>query len=370
MTSETRGLTALVLAAGKGTRMKSDLPKVLHALCGRRLVEYPIEAAFAAGADQVIVVTSGQPEITRALEQRYGKERLTVVVQDPPRGTGDAARVGLEAARHEHTLIVYGDTPLLRAQDLTGLLQALQQGGHELSLLTALLDAPFGYGRILRDSAGHVSEVREERDLKTDAERAVREVNAGMYAGVTAQLRRAVAGLEPNNAQGEYYLTDIVAAFAKSSRVAAVVGSADALVGVNDRADLGRAEELLLARHREQHRKAGVTIHGDARIDSEVELVPDVEIGPGVCLRGKTKVGAGTRIDAGSVIENAVIGERVLIKPYCVIAQSSVGECTHRQRGRRRGAYRCHALGARTAHCPGRRACARRTVETQPIYGR
>jgi bifunctional UDP-N-acetylglucosamine pyrophosphorylase/glucosamine-1-phosphate N-acetyltransferase len=326
MTSETRGLTALVLAAGKGTRMKSDLPKVLHALCGRRLVEYPIEAAFGAGADQVVVVTSGQPEITRVLEQRYGKERLTVVVQDPPRGTGDAARVGLEAARHEHTLIVYGDTPLLRAQDLTGLLQAVQQGGHDLSLLTALLDAPFGYGRILRDSAGHVSEVREERDLRSDIERAVREVNAGMYAGVTARLRQAVAGLEPNNAQGEYYLTDIVAAFAKTSRVAAVVGSAEALVGVNDRADLGRAEELLLARHREQHRKAGVTIHGDARIDSDVELAPDVEIGPGVCLRGKTKVGTASRIDAGSVLEDAVIGERVVIKPYCVIAQSSVGD--------------------------------------------
>lgn len=326
MTGKTRGLTALVLAAGKGTRMKSDLPKVLHALCGRRLVEYPIEAAFGAGADEVVVVTSGQPEITQALEQRYGRERLTVVVQDPPRGTGDAARVGLEAARHEHTLIVYGDTPLLRAQDLTGLLQAVQQGGHELSLLTALLDAPFGYGRILRDAAAAVSEVREERDLRTDAERAVREVNAGMYAGVTAKLREAVAALEPNNAQGEYYLTDIVAAFAKSSRVAAVVGSADALVGVNDRADLGRAEELLLERHREQHRKAGVTIHGDARIDSEVELAPDVEIGPGACLRGKTKVGKATRIDAGCVLEDAVVGERVLIKPYCVITQSSVGD--------------------------------------------
>src|SRR5687768_11156488 len=107
------GLSAIVLAAGKGTRMKSDLPKVLHPLCGRRLVDYPIAACFDAGADQVVVVTSGQPEITRALEERYGKERLSVVVQDPARGTGDAARIGLEAVRHEHTLIVYGDTPLL-----------------------------------------------------------------------------------------------------------------------------------------------------------------------------------------------------------------------------------------------------------------
>lgn len=326
MTAKQARLSAIVLAAGKGTRMKSELPKVLHPLCGQRLVDYPIAAALGAGADQVVVVTSGQPEIAQALEQRYGSERITVVVQDPPRGTGDAARVGLSAVRHEHTLIVYGDTPLLRAEDLTGLLTAVQQDGHDLALLTALLDAPFGYGRILRDSAGAVSEVREERDLTSDAERAVREVNAGMYAGLTGKLREAVARLEPNNAQGEYYLTDIVADFAKSKAVAAVVGSADALVGVNDRADLGRAEELLFSRNRERHRKAGVTIHGDARIDSEVELAADVEIGPGVCLRGKTRVGARSRIDAGSVLDDAVIGESVAIKPYCVITQSSVGD--------------------------------------------
>jgi bifunctional UDP-N-acetylglucosamine pyrophosphorylase/glucosamine-1-phosphate N-acetyltransferase len=324
MTAKT-GLSAIVLAAGKGTRMKSDLPKVLHPLCGRRLVDYPIAACFEAGAEQVVVVTSGQPEVTRALEERYGKERLSVVVQDPPRGTGDAARVALEAVRHEHTLIVYGDTPLLRAADLGGLLEAVQKQRHELAILTALLDAPFGYGRVLRDAAGEVLEVREQRDLASDAERAVREVNAGMYCGSTARLRAAVAELSPNNAQGEYYLTDVVATFAKASRVAAVVGSADALVGVNDRVDLGRAEELLLARNRDQHRKAGVTIHGDARIDSDVEIAADAEIGPGVCLRGKTRIGARTRVDTGCVLTDAIIDEAAEIKPYCVITQSRVG---------------------------------------------
>ncbi len=320
------GLCALVLAAGKGTRMKSDLPKVLHPLCGRRLVDYPIAAALEAGADQVVVVTSGQPEVARALTERYGSDRLTVAVQDPPRGTGDAARVGLEVARYEHTLIVYGDTPLLRASDLTELLSAVRTGGRKLALLTALLDAPFGYGRILRDASGAVTEIREQRDLRSDEERAVREVNAGMYAGVTSLLVEAVSALSPNNAQGELYLTDIVAAFAARSRVAAVVGSSDALVGVNDRADLGRAEELLYARTRELHRKAGVTVHGDARIDSDVELAADVEVLSGVSLRGKTKVGKGSRIDAGSVLEDSVVGEGVEIKPYCVITDSTVGD--------------------------------------------
>jgi bifunctional UDP-N-acetylglucosamine pyrophosphorylase/glucosamine-1-phosphate N-acetyltransferase len=326
MTTGKVGLSAIVLAAGKGTRMKSQLPKVLHPLCGRPLVEYAVTAAFEAGADQVVVVTSGQPEITRALEARYGSERIAVVVQDPPRGTGDAVRVGLGAVKHARTLILYGDTPLLRAQDLSGLLEALEVPGQALALLTALLDAPFGYGRVLRDAQSAVVEVREQRDLQTDAERAIREVNAGMYAAATEPLRAAVAELKPNNAQGEYYLTDIVAFLAKSSRVAAVQGDADALVGVNDRADLARAEELLFARHRDHHRRAGVTVQGDARIDSGVEIAPDAVIGAGVSLRGRCKIGAGSRVDVGSVLIDAEVGEGTEIKPYCVIVQSSVGD--------------------------------------------
>ncbi|HYP88642.1 MAG TPA: bifunctional UDP-N-acetylglucosamine diphosphorylase/glucosamine-1-phosphate N-acetyltransferase GlmU [Polyangiaceae bacterium] len=326
MTTGKAGLSAIVLAAGKGTRMKSQLPKVLHPLCGRPLVDYAVTAAFEAGADQVVVVTSGQPEITRALEARYGSERIAVVVQDPPRGTGDAVRVGLAAVKHARTLILYGDTPLLRAQDLSGLLEALAVPGQALALLTALLDAPFGYGRVLRDAQGAVVEVREQRDLQSDAERAIREVNAGMYAAVTEPLRAAVADLKPNNAQGEYYLTDIVAFLAKSSRVAAVRGDADALVGVNDRADLARAEELLFARHRDHHRRAGVTVQGDARIDGDVEIAPDAVIGAGVSLRGRCKIGAGSRVDVGSVLIDAEVGAGAEIKPYCVIVQSSVGD--------------------------------------------
>ncbi len=325
MTTTPPRLSAIVLAAGKGTRMKSQLPKVLHPLCGRALVEYPVAAAFEAGAEQVVVVTSGQPELTAALEARYGKDRIIVVVQEPPRGTGDAVRVGLTAVTLERTLILYGDTPLVRAQDLSGLLAAVD-AGHELSLLTALPDNPLGYGRVLRDAAGAVTEVREQRDLQTEAEHATREVNAGMYAATTETLRVAIAALQPNNAQGEYYLTDVVASIAQRARVAAVTGDSDALVGVNDRADLGRAEELLYARHRDQHRRAGVTIHGDARIDSGVVIEPDAEIGPGVCLRGRTKIGAGARVDVGSVLIDAEVGAGTNIKPYCVITSSRVGE--------------------------------------------
>src|SRR4051812_40449570 len=176
MTTSTPGLSAIVLAAGKGTRMKSQLPKVLHPLCGRPLVDYPVMAAFEAGADQVVVVTSGQPELTSALEARYGKERISIAIQDPPRGTGDAVRAGLGVVEHPRTLVLCGDTPLVRAHDLTSLLQALDVQGQVLSFLTALLEVPFGYGRVLRDAAGAVVEIREHRDLQSDAERAIREV--------------------------------------------------------------------------------------------------------------------------------------------------------------------------------------------------
>jgi bifunctional UDP-N-acetylglucosamine pyrophosphorylase/glucosamine-1-phosphate N-acetyltransferase len=326
MTTTPPRLSAIVLAAGKGTRMKSRRPKVLHPLCGQALVEYPIAAALEAGAEQVVVVTSGQPELTAALEARYGKERITVVVQEPPRGTGDAVKVGIRAAVHPRTLVLYGDTPLVRARDLEGLLTALETPGCELSLLTAYPESPFGYGRVLRDASGAVSEVREQRDLATDAEHATREVNAGMYAAATSTLREAVDALQPNNAQGEYYLTDVVASIAKKALVVAVRGDSDALVGVNDRADLGRAEELLYARNRDEHRRAGVTVHGDARIDTGVQIEEDAELGAGVCLRGKTCIGAGARIDVGSVLTDAEIGAGTTIKPYCVITQSRVGE--------------------------------------------
>jgi bifunctional UDP-N-acetylglucosamine pyrophosphorylase/glucosamine-1-phosphate N-acetyltransferase len=319
-------ISAIVLAAGKGTRMKSTLPKVLHALCGRALVEYPIAAAFEAGAGRVVLVGSRETELEQSLVPRYGAERLQVVVQDPPRGTGDAVRVGLSAVESARVLVLYGDTPLVRAQDLSGLLAALDHPGVALSLLTALLEEPRGYGRVLRDAAGNVSEVREERDLRSDSERAVREVNAGMYAAASETLRRAVAELTPNNAQGELYLTDIVASIARAARVITLLGQPEALLGVNDRSELARAEALLYARLREQHQKNGVTIHGDARVDAGVELGCDVELGPGVWLRGKTRIGERTRVDCGSVLTDANVGRDAEIKAYCVIERSSVGD--------------------------------------------
>ena len=204
-------LTAIVLAAGLGKRMKSTLPKVLHRAAGWPLVLFPIRAALEAGADAVVCVVS--PEVKEGVASVLANELpgapITIAVQAVPRDTGDAVSAGIDSVTSERVLILCGDTPLVRADDLRALIGAL--GDHELCLMSALLDDPQGYGRVLRDERGRVVEVREHKDLRTDAERAVREVNAGVYVARTAALRSALGRITADNAAGEYYLTDAVA---------------------------------------------------------------------------------------------------------------------------------------------------------------
>ncbi len=319
-------LTAVILAAGLGTRMKSALPKVMHPIAGRPLVHYAVRAAFDAGVERVVVVTSGSKELDASLSAAFG-DRISTAVQDPPRGTGDAARIGMAQVDSERVLILYGDTPLVRAEELKALVAALDvPGAEELSVMTCELEQPTGYGRILRDSAGKVLEIREQRDLQGAAQHAVREVNAGMYAGNTAVLRRALAEVQPNNSQGEYYLTDVIALLARTSNVTGVLGHAEALLGVNDRSQLAEAEELILQRIRVRHAKNGVTVRGTPRIDDSVEIGVDSTIENGVCLRGRTRIGARTVVDVGSVITDSSIGDGALVKPYTVVTSSNVGD--------------------------------------------
>jgi bifunctional UDP-N-acetylglucosamine pyrophosphorylase/glucosamine-1-phosphate N-acetyltransferase len=322
-------LTAVVLAAGQGTRMRSRVPKVLHPLAGRALFEYPLRAAIAAGATRVVVVTSGNPAIDEAIRARYADAgaaaEIVTVTQEVPRGTGDAARVGLSRVESERVLIVCGDTPLVGEAELLAILGALGDGV-ELAFGSAELAVPKGYGRVLRDALGRVSEIREQRDLRGPSEEAVREVNAGIYAAKTDSLARALAKLEPNNAQGEYYLTDVVRFLAETSDVRAVVGPAEALVGVNDREQLRQAEAVLFERIRARLGRAGVSVHGDALIDDGVVVGEDATIEAGVRLRGATNIGEGALVDVGCVITDSNVAARAVIKPYSVITQSNVGE--------------------------------------------
>jgi bifunctional UDP-N-acetylglucosamine pyrophosphorylase/glucosamine-1-phosphate N-acetyltransferase len=321
-------LAALVLAAGQSRRMKSPLSKVLHPVAGRPLVHYPVAAARAAGASQVVVVTSAKDRdvVEQYLVGAFGEGLIRIRVQDPPRGTGDAARIGLEGldAHAERTLILYGDAPLLEQADLARL-GATAQTATELGLGTCRLRDPHGYGRIVRGPRGEVLSVVEQKDIKDPALAAIGEINTGLYAVHVAALRNALAALSNDNAQGEYYLTDIVGWFAARGRVQAVELSEDATLGVNDRAQLCEVEDLMFARIARRHRLAGSSIASGVRIDDAVSIGSDVTIHAQVQLRGQTEIGAGSVIDVGSVLDNARVGAGVTVLPYSVVAQSELG---------------------------------------------
>ncbi len=322
--------TALILAAGQGTRMKSALPKVLHTVCGRPLVGYPVQAAFDAGChDVVVVVGHGREQVEAYLSKAFGT-RVRTALQAEQKGTGDAAKAGLSAipADTERVLVFYGDVPLLSGPDVRAVAEKLDDDPLAgLALATCSIDTPQGYGRVMRDATGQIVEIREQKDLKTDEERAVREINPGIYAASLSFLKDALESLRPNNAQKEYYLTDIVA-FAASSgkRVAAVPARADVMEGANDRAQLSSLEEQMQARIVRRHRLEGVTVREGARIDSSVTLGKDAVVEAYAVLRGETKIGAGAVVDVGCVLTDVVVEEGAHLKPYTVASQSSIGK--------------------------------------------
>lgn len=321
--------TAVILAAGQGTRMKSSLPKVLHAIAGRPLLHYPVRAALEAGCGEVVVVVGhGRDRVESYLSAGFDANRVKTAVQKEQRGTGDAARAGLETVRGdaERILIFCGDTPLLGADDVAAVAKKLDEDPDAaIAMATCTTDDPFGYGRIIRDAGGQIVAIREQRDLKSDAERAIKEWDPAIYCADRRFLEEAIASLQPNNAQGEYYLTDIVAfAVKQGRRVVGVPSRADVMDGVNDRAQLAALDRAMCERIVKRHRVAGVTIRDGARIEDSVEIGQDAVIESFAVLRGRTKVGAGAIVDVGCVLTNADVGEGVALKPYSVVTDSVV----------------------------------------------
>ena len=300
----------IVLAAGLGTRMRSQTPKVLHLAAGRPLLGHILGTLDEIGA-RVVVVLSRESSAARSL--LGGRSNgATVAVQDPPRGTGDAVRVALGAAKDAHgtALIVYGDTPLVRAETLTALMTLRDSRSAVLALLSGAVGIDNAYGRVVRDAKGDVTRIVEAR-LATDEEKALPESNLGAYAADLGWLRSAVARLQPN-ATGEIFLTDLVAlAVADGKRVAAHRASdADEGRGVNTRVELAAVEDVLRRRIRERHMLAGVTFHdpSSSLVDADVEIAPDAIIERGSILEGKTKVGPGTRIGPYSILRDTTVG--------------------------------------------------------------
>lgn len=320
-------LHAIVLAAGHGKRMKSTLPKVMHPVAGRPLVHYPIAAALNAGAQCAIVVVGHERERVMPYLARAFGGRVQIAIQHEQNGTGHATAQALPVLPPTATrvLILCGDTPLLSSHDLHALAGALDNNPNApLAMLTCIVEDPTGYGRMIRDNTGRIVEIREHRDLENDEQRAIREVNPGVYCARLDFLRKALGEIDSNNAQGEFYLTDIVALAVKSGGTVDVSADARTLLGVNDRAQLAEAETVMQARISYRLRQSGVTLRDGAVIHDTVTISPDATIENGATLRGTTTVGAGAIVDVGCVVEDSFVGDGAVLRPYTVVTCSRI----------------------------------------------
>ena len=319
---------AVVLAAGQGTRMRSRVPKVMHPLAGRPMIDHVLAALTAAGVDHpVVVVGFGADQLEAALA-----DRVSTVRQEPQLGTADAVRCGLGRVPPEarHVLVTMGDVPLLPGELFQHLLREQAEGDAAIALLSATLDDATGYGRIVRGPDGDVSAIVEDADAD-EATRAISEVNAGTYCFDAAWLRANVGNV-PASPSGEYYLTDLVTVAIGGGRRVAVVAAPrpELTTGINDRIGLAAAERLLRRRIAENHMRNGVTIVDPATttIDADVEIGQDARIEPGTILAGATVVAEDAVIGPRSEIHDSRIGPRSRIW-VSVVEGSTVAEDVH-----------------------------------------
>jgi bifunctional UDP-N-acetylglucosamine pyrophosphorylase/glucosamine-1-phosphate N-acetyltransferase len=287
-----------------------------------------VERAQELGANPIVAVLGHQLEaVEKELVARHGAGAVTVVEQAEQKGTGHAVRLGLKplAKWDGIVLILYGDVPLLRRETLTALVdEAARTGG--LAMLSARIPDPTGYGRVIRDRKGQVARIVEHKDASPE-ERSINEVNAGIYAVPAEFLRKAVTKLAPQNAQGEYYVTDIVARAAGSIGASTILCEAQEVAGINDRRQLAEAERALCRRLVARWQEHVTFRDPDSVwIEPGVTIEPDVEIGRNVALRGRTRIARGVRIDDGAILEDAVVGEGTEIRPYCWIVEAEIAE--------------------------------------------
>ncbi|MEP1895995.1 bifunctional UDP-N-acetylglucosamine diphosphorylase/glucosamine-1-phosphate N-acetyltransferase GlmU [Alloalcanivorax venustensis] len=340
-------LAVVILAAGKGTRMKSDLPKVLHPIAGRPMVQHVVDAAGALDPDNTVLIYGHGGE---AVRQAVTGSRLQWAEQAEQLGTGHAVAQALPHLEEDVVLVLYGDVPLIQPQTLRDFVARVDD--QSLALMTLTLDDPSGYGRVIRDGDGKVQRVVEQKDASDD-EKAVREINTGILACTRRFLNDSLPRLSNSNAQGEYYLTDLIAMAVDAGMdvVTEQPGHAWEVDGVNDRVQLARLERVYQRVRAEALMRAGVTlldpnrldIRGnlqcgqDVTLDINTVLVGDVEIGDRVtvgpnCLIRNACIGSGTHIEANSVVDGAVVGENCQVGPFArlrpgteLAAQAKVG---------------------------------------------
>lgn len=306
----TNNVTALVLAAGKGTRMKSALPKVLHKVGGKAMVEQVLNTVSAIGVDRKVVIVGFGAEEVKA----YLKDSVEYVLQEEQNGTGHAVQISKEAIGQEKTtiLLLCGDTPLIRQETLANLLAVHQETNAKATVLTASMPNPFGYGRIIRDAQGQVLRIVEQKD-GTPEELASHEVNTGIYAFDSEALWPALAKIDSNNAQGELYITDVIGILVKEGQVvsAAMTEDHEETLGINSRAQLAEGEQILKLRKNRELMDQGVTIidPNNTYVETSVEVGADTILYPGTILEGETKIGKNCKIGPHTRLTNVIVGD-------------------------------------------------------------
>jgi len=320
---------AIVLAAGEGTRMKSDRPKVLHAVAGRPMVSWVVGTALEAGAARcVVVVGHGRSAVEAELERTFG-DAVDIAVQPEQRGTGDAVRCAIEAhpSLGGRAVVLYGDCPLIPVDLVISLIDETRRRGARLGLVTSELGAPSGYGRIVRDEDGHIVRIVEDRDCSV-AERRITEVNPGIYDIDLGFLRSAIGRLRADNAQSQLYLTDLVELAGRGGEVASVYADMSDLRGVNDPKDLAVCAARRRRRIAEDLASGGVMVSDLDRlyVDADCEVEPGAMLGAGVHLRGRCRIGQGASVDVGCVLTDVTVEASASVLPYTVATSASIGE--------------------------------------------
>jgi bifunctional UDP-N-acetylglucosamine pyrophosphorylase/glucosamine-1-phosphate N-acetyltransferase len=319
-------LHVVILAAGKGTRMKSAWPKVLHRVAGVPMIEHVLTAAAALTPQSMTLVVGHQADVLRAALLTHPD--LSFVVQEPQLGTAHALLTTATAFRGATgtLLLLSGDVPLLSANTLKTLIDRHESAGAAATVVTAIVDEPHGYGRIVR-SGQEIARIVEERDAGL-TDRAIHEINAGIYAFALDGLFEALRGIASENAQGEYYLPDIVALYRKRGLGVATltVNDADEIRGINSRLELAAASRIVRQTKNQALMAAGVTIEDPATtyIDPDVEIGQDTIIHPGVSLEGNTTIGSGCEIHSGVRIVDSRIGDQVTVHNHCMITNATV----------------------------------------------
>ncbi|VTS82205.1 bifunctional UDP-N-acetylglucosamine diphosphorylase/glucosamine-1-phosphate N-acetyltransferase GlmU [Streptococcus gordonii] len=317
---------AIILAAGKGTRMKSDLPKVLHKVAGISMLEHVFRSVNAINPEKTVTVIGHKAEL---VEQVLAGQ-TEFVRQTEQLGTGHAVMMAEPVLENltGQTLVIAGDTPLITGESLKNLIDFHINHKNVATILTAEADNPFGYGRIVRNQHGEVLKIVEQKDA-SDFEQQIKEINTGTYVFDNARLFEALKNINTNNAQGEYYITDVIGIFRENGEKvgAYTLKDFDESLGVNDRVALATAESVMRRRINQKHMVNGVSfVNPDATyIDVDVEIAPEVQVEANVTLKGQTKIGAETILTNGTYIVDSVIGERTVIT-NSMIEESSVAD--------------------------------------------